>query len=112
VGFLVVLIPTKELVFKELVDRDAPRSNPEYDRLIASETGFWEQTKSDLHDHGIEWVDALPALRKTLMARKSPYSPTPDGHPNATGYRAIADAVVAALSERGWLGTTPPRPPR
>jgi lysophospholipase L1-like esterase len=52
-----------------------------------------------LEREGIAQIDALPALRAELAAGRQPYPVTQDGHPNAAGYAAIADAVASALKQ-------------
>ncbi len=49
---------------------------------------------------GIEYVDALPALRKQLAAGVQPYPVSQDGHPNRHGHQAIAKLVAAHLAPR------------
>ncbi len=93
---LVLQVPTKELVFAPLVD-DATR-HPGLDALIAAETGARAWFSERLTASGVAVVDALPALRATLLdGSSSPYAEDPDGHPNAVGNAAIAS----------WLATLP-----
>lgn len=56
--FVVVLIPTKELVFKELVQDPSPN----YRALIRNEEQLWKTTKEYLKMHDIDFVDTLPSL--------------------------------------------------
>ena len=94
IRFFVVLIPTKELVFYNLVR--SPTAS--YRALIEMEELFWRTTVVFLERHGIEYVDALPALRKQLLAGNQPYHPTADGHPNTFGHKAIAELINDRLS--------------
>jgi len=101
IEFMVLLIPTKELVFKELVLRDPSRMTSEYQRLIENEEAFWAATKEFLDVRSINWVDALPPLRQCLEEGDQPYPITPDGHPNAVGHEAIARLVLAGIRNAG-----------
>ncbi len=93
IRFLVVLIPTKESVFRDLVER--PTAS--YRSLIENEELFLRTTVDFLDRYGIEYVDALPALRKQFLAGSQPYQPTADGHPNVFGHRAIAELISNRL---------------
>ena len=95
IKFIVVLIPTKELVFQKLW------SNPSYayHSLIENETSFWKLTKDFLERNGIEYVDALPALREQLVSGIQPYPVSHDGHPNKHGHKAIANLIATYLKE-------------
>jgi hypothetical protein len=96
-AFYVLLIPTKELVFKELVIRDGKKIPAEYDVLIKNEEKFREQTIRYLKAQGIPYFDALPGLRYCLFTGSQPYAVTGDGHPNKIGNAAIAHLVSDGL---------------
>jgi len=95
IRFVVVLIPTKEFVFRRLVEH--PTSS--YERLIEQESSFWRSTKEFLERGKIEYVDALPALEAAVEKGVEPYPITWDGHPNALGHLAIARRVAASLGQ-------------
>ena len=95
IRFIVVLIPTKELVFQEIWSNPAST----YSSLTENEIVFREITKDTLKGNGIEYVDALPALREQLAFGIQPYQVSQDGHPNEHGYRAIATLIAAYLKE-------------
>jgi SGNH hydrolase-like domain, acetyltransferase AlgX len=91
--FLVVLIPTKETVFRKLW----PNPSMSYRSLTEHEERLWRTTKALLEQNGIEYLDALPALQEQLVAGIQPYPVSNDGHPNQHGHRAIAQLVAASL---------------
>jgi hypothetical protein len=93
IRFIVLLIPSKELVFQKL------QSNPStgYRALTENETEFWKITKDFFEGNRIEYVDALSALQAQLAAGVQPYPASDDGHPNEQGHSAIAKVVAAYL---------------
>lgn len=95
IRFIVVLIPTKELVFQEVWTNPPPV----YRELTGNEGVMWEITKEALKHDGIEYVDALPALREQLAFGIQPYHVSFDGHPNEHGHRAISSLVAARLKQ-------------
>lgn len=98
---LVVLIPTKELVFAELASEAV--SEPDYASLLRFEQKHWEETRAMLNEKGIAVVDTLPALRTALKRGVPVYQESSDGHPAPAGQAVISDVVQSALAERGWL---------
>ena len=97
VRFLVVVIPTKEMVFSDdfVHDPRVPLAGV-IERLVSNERLARERTFQLLTDSGIAYVDTLPALKK--MREHALYARTAtDMHPNKNGYRVIAEAVAEAL---------------
>ena len=92
--FIVLLIPTKEAVFRQL--RQKPSGN--YHRLAENEDRVWRITRDFLEHNGIEYLDGLAALREQLMTEVQPYQVSHDGHPNEYGHAAIAKLVAANLA--------------
>jgi hypothetical protein len=97
VAFYVLLIPTKELVFKDLVINSGKKIPEGYDILINNEEKFRKQTIRYLTAQGIPYIDALSGLRGCLRNGSQPYPVTADGHPNSVGYAAMARQVSAGL---------------
>jgi hypothetical protein len=89
--FVVVLIPTKETVFREQWQN--PSAN--FRTLTETEDRLWKTTKEFLKQNDIEFLEALPALREQLGTSMQSYPVSQDGHPNEAGHRAIAKAVAA-----------------
>ncbi len=90
IKFLTILIPTKELVFREKwVD-----SSVNYRTLVENEEHMWKLTKDFLKKNNIEYIDALPTLRRLLSSGIQPYKVSRDGHPNQQGHIAIARLVA------------------
>jgi len=95
IRFIVLLIPTKELVFSSQANEI---SVPSYHTLVRNELLFWEQTKMFLESHSIEYMDSLQSLQSELETGFQPYRVTRNGHPNEHGYRAIAHAIHSYLT--------------
>jgi hypothetical protein len=93
IRLLVVLIPTKETVFRNLWQSPS-RS---YSNLTENEERFWRATKDFLEQNGIEYLDSWSVLQEQLAAGIQPYQVSDDGHPNKHGHRAIAKLVAAYL---------------
>lgn len=101
VGFLVAVIPTKEMVFADLLEQRAelPLADT-IARLLAHERKARDASFARLRQAGIAYVDVLPALREARS--KQLYARTPnDMHPGANGYRVIGEAIAAALAPTG-----------
>jgi len=94
IRFVVVLIPTKELVFRGYVESPSTC----YSKLITDEQQAWQTIKERLDDLGIEYLDVLPSLEAVLVSGVQPYPVGRDGHPNKHGYAAIAAAIDTFLS--------------
>jgi hypothetical protein len=92
--FVVVLIPTKETVYAPWV---AAGEDPRYDRLTRLEQAVIEDLERDLARRGVEVIDVLPALRRSVETGEAPYRISADGHKSHAGHRHVAEAVVAAF---------------
>jgi hypothetical protein len=93
VRLLVLWIPTKELVYRDLVEDGAEA----YRTLTDSEDALRARMLDALRAEGMDTVDALDALRAQLVEGPAPYPLDYDGHPNADGHRAMARLVAGAL---------------
>ena len=99
VDFVVLMLPTKELVFAPDVPSDPTEpARRLLDDLVRNEEEVRAILEADLRSKGIAFLDALPALRAALTSGPPPYSAGIDGHPNGEGYRAIAQLVAAGVS--------------
>lgn len=97
IDFIVLLIPTKELVFKNVVYETGQTIPDVYKTLIDNEELLWHRTKAYLKNQGIDYIDSLPVLRGCFQSGAQPYKITSDGHPNPIGHRAIAELVLSTL---------------
>jgi lysophospholipase L1-like esterase len=95
--FAVLLIPTKELVFRDLVVQTIRTVPAPYAALIREESMAFEKAKAFLRGEDIPYIDALPALRRALARGSQPYPVDTNGHMTAAGHRAVAEAVLTAV---------------
>ena len=100
---MVLLIPTKEYVFHDVVLEAGDEPDEDQMRLAANEAALWNSAQQFLDAEGIPWIDPLPRLRAMLAVGTQPYPVSNDGHPNAAGYRTIAETVHAAITQTGGL---------
>lgn len=99
IGFMVAVIPTKEMVFSRYLEHNANIPlHDVVDKLLVNERLALDKTFKFLSDSGIPYADPLPALQSSsdhqLFARSSG-----DMHPNKNGYRVIAESVFHVLHD-------------
>lgn len=99
----VVMIPTKEMVFRTQSE-DALRDESLIVRLWQAEARARSRLVEFLAGERIPVIDVLPALQALVIAGVNPYKEDADGHPIAPGYEAIARTVVTHLREEPVLG--------
>ncbi len=93
IRFLVVLLPTKEAVFRN----HWADPSTSYRSLMENEERFRTIATDFLVKNGIEYLDSLPTLQQQLTKGIRPYRVSHDGHPNEIGQRTIAKLVAAYL---------------
>ncbi len=103
INFIVLLIPTKELVFKDIVQQELFNMPQSYHDLIVNEELFWKRTKKYLQNHRIAFVDALPVMEEFQRNGDDPYMKEHHGHVNPVGYRAIAELINDHIKTYGLL---------
>jgi len=96
--FVVVVIPTKEMVFAKYLERDAAiHLRGVIDELLANERTIRKELFGYFQTTGIRYVDTLPALEH--MAGQGLYAHSDrDMHPGRNGYRVIAESVADYLN--------------
>jgi len=92
IKFLVVIIPTKEFVYADFIKNK--KNIPEaYKLLTKNESLFFRKLKSFLIKNKIDFINTTGELKKSISTSQQPYPITIDGHPNAIGYKIIANAI-------------------
>ena len=94
---LVLIIPTKEAVYEELVPEGGLAvEQAELERLLRHEREIQERTIAFLVEQGIPYAVGLDPLR--ARARDGAIYPrTVNGHPNERGYRVLGEAALAGI---------------
>ena len=101
-NFLVMLWPTKELAFKELVYQHVKEVPEGYTTLIGNEELMWNRVRQFLERNTISYFDLLPTIRESLRVGDQIYSISPDSHMNRQGHLIVAERVLAELKSRGF----------
>ena len=96
VKMLVLLIPTKELVYADLMQREAKLTGT-YARMVESEKQARHEIETWCNETRVRCVDALPNLQSAIASRQPIYPATTESHPNVAGYRVLATTVNEAL---------------
>lgn len=105
-AFAVLLIPTKEMAFRDAVYENGLKIPETYKSLIENEQRVLQKTKDFLSSHQIYFLDALPGLRESVRHDNQPYNMSTDGHLNSTGHRIVAELVLAGIRKHGLLAQT------
>ena len=101
--FVVLLLPTKEMVFKNLLFAKPDAVPKAYKTVIDNEQLARQKTLRFLKDKQIHYIDALPALRERLGNGEQPYPISADDHPNAIGHQTIASLVLSDVEMHDLL---------
>ena len=97
VSTLLVLLPTKESAYEEIMSSGGGQPSDTYRRLVTVEADVREELLRFCRSSNLNVLDVRPALSAALRGGSAMYPVTTDGHPNAAGYEAIASAVTKTL---------------
>lgn len=98
---LVVIIPTKETVFSDYLEKDSGLHLHEViERLITNERSAKNALIEFLAGAGIAHLDTLPVLKQSVGIQLYAQN-TRDMHPGKNGYRVIGEAVAEYLRRSG-----------
>ncbi len=95
VGFVVVLLPTKESVLMHSLEQPADDCEQFLVDVIESEELLAAKVRKHLEEQKIAYVDPLEALRAEALIEPL-YLRSADSHPNGRGYRIIAEQIAEA----------------
>lgn len=99
--FLVVIIPTKETVFSDYLEKNSElHLHQAFDRLITNERMARATLIEFLDRNGIPYTDTLPALKQSVGGQLYART-TRDMHPSRNGYRVIGEVVANYLERSG-----------
>jgi len=93
IDFLVVIIPTKESVYSDLISKSGELANSyELTKLIQNEVIVNKAVQTYFTDHGIPFIDLIEPMREAANTEQI-YPNNFGGHSNKNGYRIIAESV-------------------
>ena len=99
IQFMVVVIPTKEMVFSEYLEHNEKLPLDDViDKLLVNERLARAQTFKFMTDSNISYVDPLPTLKRSV-GEGLYASSAGDMHPNKNGYRVIGEAAAEHLKQ-------------
>ena len=105
--FMVLLIPSKELTFKDVVYRAGVVAPQTYHQTVRREERMWQATKRFFEEHQIEYIDTLPALRQRLDDNQQPFNISTDTHLNTVGHRVVSQLVHDRIDGDRQHNTSP-----
>ena len=95
--FMVVILPTKELVFRDVIvesGQDVPES---YHQMIRNELLLYDRMTKFFAEEKINSIDTLNTLRQCLREGRQPFHEDSNGHYNEIGQAAIAETVFKSV---------------
>ena len=98
VKLMVVLIPTKEMVYAT-TRSETMGHDQNYQKLFRMETRTRSEIIATCREKHIECVDALPDLSRALGRGEQIYPTTTESHPTTRGYSIIAATVGENLAK-------------
>jgi hypothetical protein len=96
--FVVVILPTKEAAYREVVENSGASMPAAYFSMLDKEEQLYSAMEQYLRAQQIEFVQCLPSLRAALTKGEKLYPESDDAHFNSAGYRVIADTVLVFLN--------------
>jgi hypothetical protein len=101
VKLLLLLIPTKEMVYARAVKNTGPL-NETFGKVVTMESRVRDEIISLCKENGIEYVDPVPALENAIDHNEQIYPWTGDSHHIPRGYFILASEVNKSLVRLGW----------
>jgi len=93
-----LVVPTKELVYAEMIEEyGLLGAHADLEPALKSELAIRDAIFSFLRDNNLHTIDPLDTLRDAVISTE--IYPVNDGHPNAAGYRVIAQEIAGAIGE-------------
>lgn len=89
IDFVVLGIPTKELVFRPFLDS----LHVDFEKTTNLEAAIWKENIKFYKKKQIHFIDGLQPLRRQLAIGKQPYHQSRDGHINQLGHESIAESI-------------------
>lgn len=93
IDFSIVFIPSKSRAFFGYLTSRGYMLSGDYYQLVENESNLVSKFSEFFDGLGIEHVDAGPYVLEELYTSSGVYSPSDDGHPMESGYKAYARAA-------------------
>jgi len=106
IKLIFTIIPTKELVYAQKVQKESLNAPEAYTKLVEQESKYiqWLAGKFTSLEHA-EYVDLVKPFQEAALAPKALYPENINGHPIAAGYQVIAKSLSANTNK--YLPITP-----
>jgi hypothetical protein len=103
ITFVMVIIPTKEMVYLEHMKKTEGSIPEQFNTYYSAERNLLDAVGSFCGEKHITCVETLPGMTRALEEGTPIYGKTMDGHPKAPGYKVIAESVYSFLKSKGVL---------
>jgi hypothetical protein len=97
---LLVILPTKSIVYSQLMSTANPAPPESFFRYNQAEQRLTRSIEEFLKANEIDYVDTTAAFQDRLTRNQPTHPESDDGHPNKNGYAAIAEAIVPWVETR------------
>ena len=102
IKIMVLLLPSKELAFADIILTNGQRANETYANAMRMESTIRKELQHFLKEQNIAVADSLPIMREFLIRGVQIFPKDSESHPNPIGYDLIAKIVHKKLLELGW----------
>jgi hypothetical protein len=100
IAFVVVVIPTKESVFSNYIEKNTNLALSDViDNVILNERKAREKLFTFFKEANIQYIDTLAQLRQAIDHEKLYAYHAVDMHPNRNGYKIIAKAIAEFIKQ-------------
>lgn len=100
ITFLLVIIPTKEMVYLEHMKKTEGSIPEQFNTYYSAERNLLDTIGSFCVQKHISCVKTLPDMARALEEGTPIYGKTMDGHPKAPGYKVIAETIFNIISQK------------
>lgn len=103
IPLVILILPTKEKIYLEYIKASGRPIPDPFTTYAANEIELLTTVEKFCQDNGFRCVEILPDMVKAMQSGTMLYLSDPDGHPQASGYRVIGEALYRHLQELKYL---------